>query len=92
MEPKDSNPDFIHAIDSRHVWWPDLRLAMGSSASAADRDSASGMVSSLVTSALFTDSADRGAGSAVPDIQPASADCNGWPPARPQPQQRRGRG
>ena len=65
---------------------------MGSPESAADRDSASGLVSSLVITALFTALATWGAGSAVPDIQPASADCNRVSPSRPQPQQRRGAG
>jgi hypothetical protein len=52
MEPKDSNPDFIHAIDSRRVWWTGPEAGDWSPASAANRDYASGLVSSLVISVV----------------------------------------
>ena len=48
----DSNPELFHAIDSRPVRWSGLEAGDWSPASAVDRDCASGLVSSLVSSVV----------------------------------------
>jgi hypothetical protein len=52
MEAKDSNPDFIHAIDSWPMWWTGPEAGDWSPAAADDCDCASGLVSSLVISVV----------------------------------------
>jgi hypothetical protein len=84
-------PEPFHAIDSRPVWWTGSEACDGRPASASDRDYASGLVSSLIITALVTDSAAWGAGCAVYlDIQPARADCNRVAPGEAASQRRRG--